>query len=164
MPGATDRDRAYWRDVGTLDAYYDAHMDLISVDPIFNLYNREWPIHTWPAPLPPAKFVFDEDGRRGQAHDSMVCAGTVVSGGTAKRSVLSPGARLHSYCQVEDSILMHDAEVGRKAVVRRAILDKNVRVEPGAEIGVDLDRDRERGFTVSAGGVVVVPKDGVVAA
>jgi glucose-1-phosphate adenylyltransferase len=162
VPGATDRDRGYWRDVGTLDAYYDAHMDLISVSPIFNLYNQEWPIHTWPDPLPPAKFVFDEaDGRRGHALDSMVCAGVVISGGVARRSILSPGVQLHSYSEVEDSILMHGVDVGRDAVVRRAIVDKDVRIGPGAQIGVDAEADRER-FTVSAGGIVVIPKGEVV--
>jgi glucose-1-phosphate adenylyltransferase len=161
VPGATDRDRGYWRDVGTLDAYYDAHMDLISVSPIFNLYNQQWPIHTFPDPLPPAKFVFDEDGRRGHALDSMVCAGAVLSGGVARRSVLSPGVHLHSYAEVEDSILMHNVDVGRDAVVRRAILDKDVRISPGAKIGVDPDADRER-FAVSAGGIVVIPKGEVV--
>jgi glucose-1-phosphate adenylyltransferase len=162
VPGATDRDRAYWRDVGTLDAYYDAHMDLISVSPIFNLYNLDWPIHTWPDPLPPAKFVFDEDhGRRGHALDSMVCAGVVISGGVARRSILSPGVQLHSYSEVEDSILMHGTDVGRNAVVRRAIVDKDVRIAPGAQIGVDAEADRER-FTVSAGGIVVIPKGEVV--
>jgi glucose-1-phosphate adenylyltransferase len=163
VPGATDRDRGYWRDVGTLDAYYDAHMDLISVHPIFNMYNLEWPIHTWIEPLPPAKFVFDEDERRGQALDSMVCAGVVISGGTARRSVLSQGVQLHSYAEVEDSILLHGVEIGRKAVVRRAIVDKNVRIGPGVEIGVDPAADRER-FHVSAGGIVVIPKGQVVEA
>src|SRR4051794_25273095 len=158
VPGATDRDRGYWRDVGTIDAFYDAHMDLISVHPVFNLYNAEWPILTWAGPHPPAKFVFDEDERRGQALDSMVCAGCVISGGTVRRSVLSTGVQVHSYADVEDSILMEGSDIGRKAVVRRAILDKNVRVEPGAELGVDPDADRERGFHVSAGGVVVVGK------
>jgi glucose-1-phosphate adenylyltransferase len=164
VPGATDRDRGYWRDVGTLDAFYDAHMDLISIHPVFNLYNREWPILTGPDPSPPAKFVFDEDGRRGQALDSMVCAGGVISGGTVRRSVLSPGVQVHSYAEVEDAILMHGVDVGRRAVVRRAILDKNVRVEPGAQIGVDPEADRGRGFHVSAGGVVVVGKGQTVAA
>ena len=161
VPGATDRDRGYWRDVGTLDAYYDAHMDLISITPIFNLYNQQWPIHTFPDPLPPAKFVFDQDGRRGHALDSMVCSGVVLSGGVARRSVLSPGVHLHSYAEVEDSILMHNVDVDRNAVVRRAILDKDVRVAAGAEIGVDPDADRER-FTVSAGGIVVIPKGEVI--
>ena len=163
VPGATDRDRGYWRDVGTLDAYFDAHMDLISVHPIFNLYNLEWPILTLPDPLPPAKFVFDDERRRGHALDSMVCPGVVISGGTARRSVLSPGAHLHSNAEVEDSILMHGVEVGRKAVVRRAIVDKNVRIEPGAQVGVDPEVDRAR-FAVSPSGVVVIGKGEVVAA
>jgi glucose-1-phosphate adenylyltransferase len=157
VPGASARDRSYWRDVGTLDAYYDAHMDLTSVEPIFNLYNQRWPIHTWPDPFPPAKFVFDDDGRRGHAVDSMICAGVVVSGAVARRSILSPGAHLHSYAEVEDSILMQGTDIGRRAVVRRAILDKNVLVASGAQIGVDPEADRER-FTVSASGVVVIPK------
>jgi glucose-1-phosphate adenylyltransferase len=163
VPGATDRDRGYWRDVGTLDAYYDAHMDLISVHPVFNLYNAEWPILTWTGPLPPAKFVFNSDGRTGQAVDSMVCAGCVISGGTVRRSVLSPGVQVHSYAEVEDSILLQGVDIGRNAVVRRAILDKNVRVEPGAQIGVDAAADRARGFDVSPGGVVVVGKGRTVA-
>ena len=157
VPGATDRDRGYWRDVGTLDAYYDAHMDLISVHPIFNMYNHDWPIHTWPGITQPAKFVFDEDDRRGQAIDSMVCAGVVISGGTVRRSILSPLSYVHSYSLVEDSILMHEVEIGRNAVVRKAILDKNVYVGEGVEIGVDPEKDRER-FHVSEGGIVVIPK------
>jgi glucose-1-phosphate adenylyltransferase len=157
VPGATARDRGYWRDVGTLDAYYDAHMDLISVHPIFNMYNHEWPIHTWPGITQPAKFVFDEDGRRGQALDSMVCAGVVISGGTVRRSILSPLAHVHSYSLVEDSILMHEVEVDRSAVVRRAIVDKNVYIGEGVEIGVDPVKDAER-FDISAGGIVVIPK------
>jgi glucose-1-phosphate adenylyltransferase len=164
VPGASEVERGYWRDVGTLDAFYDAHMDLISVEPEFNLYNREWPILTWPDPLPPAKFVFDdEDGRRGQALDSMVCAGVVISGATVRRSVLSPGAHLHSYAVVEDSVLMQGVDVGREAVVRRAIVDKNVRFAEGAQVGVDPAADRER-FTISAGGVVVIPKGATVEA
>jgi glucose-1-phosphate adenylyltransferase len=157
VPGATERDRGYWRDVGTLDAYFDAHMDLISVHPVFNMYNYEWPIHAWAGAIPPAKFVFDEEGRRGQAIDSMVCAGVVISGGTVRRSILSPLTQVHSYSCVEDSILMHGVDIGRKAIVRRAILDKNVVIGEGVEIGVDPDSDRER-FHVSAGGIVVVPK------
>jgi glucose-1-phosphate adenylyltransferase len=163
VPGATDRDRSYWRDVGTLDAFYDSHLDLVSVDPIFNLYNLEWPILTYLEPLPPAKFVFEVEGRVGHALDSMVCAGVVVSGGTVRRSVLSPGVHLHSYSQVDDSVLFNNVDVGRHAIVKRAIVDKNVRIEDGARIGVDLKRDRER-FTVSEGGVVVIPKGAVVEA
>jgi glucose-1-phosphate adenylyltransferase len=164
VPGESERDHGYWRDVGTIDAYYDSHMDLVSVDPIFNLYNMDWPILTWHDPLPPAKFVFDEDARRGYAVDSMVCAGVVLSGAHARRSVLSPGVHLHSYADVDASVLMQGVDVGRSAVVRRAILDKNVRVEPGAKVGVDPDLDRERGFTVSDGGVTVVGKGQVVPA
>jgi glucose-1-phosphate adenylyltransferase len=157
VPGATPRDRGYWRDVGTLDAYYDAHMDLISVHPIFNMYNHDWPIHTWPGITQPAKFIFDEDGRRGQALDSLVCAGVVVSGACVRRSILSPLAHLHSHAEVEDSILMHGVEVARSAVVRRAIVDKNVYIGEGVEIGVDPVKDAER-FDISEGGIVVIPK------
>jgi glucose-1-phosphate adenylyltransferase len=163
VPGASEVERGYWRDVGTIDAFYDAHMDLISVEPEFNLYNREWPILTWPEPRPPAKFVFDDDDRRGQALDSMVCAGVVISGATVRRSVLSPGAHLHSGALVEDSVLMQDVDVGRDAVVRRAIVDKNVRIAAQAKIGVDAEADRER-FHVSEGGVVVIGKGQTVSA
>jgi glucose-1-phosphate adenylyltransferase len=163
VPGASEVERGYWRDVGTLDAYFDAHMDLISVEPEFNLYNRAWPILTWPEPLPPAKFVFDDDDRRGQALDSMVCAGVVISGATVRRSVLSPGAHLHSNALVEDAVIMQGTDIGRDAIVRRAIVDKNVRIAPGAEVGVDPEADRER-FTVSDGGIVVIPKGETVEA
>jgi len=162
VPGETERDRGYWRDVGTLDAFFDAHMDLISVHPVFNLYNREWPILTWPDPLPPAKFVFEEEGRMGHALDSMVCAGVVISGATVRRSVLSPGVHVHSFAEVEDSILFPGVDVARSAVVQRAILDKDVCVLEGAKIGVDAEEDRRRGYAVSAGGVTVVGKGQVV--
>jgi glucose-1-phosphate adenylyltransferase len=163
VPGETERDKGYWRDVGTIDAFYDAHMDLISVSPIFNLYNREWPILTRPEPLPPAKFVFDDEDRRGHALDSMVCAGAVISGATARRSVLSPGVRLHTGALVEDSVLFQDVDVGEKAVVRRAIVDKSVRIAPGAQVGVDAEADRAR-FHVSDGGIVVIGKGATVEA
>src|SRR5215216_6677638 len=155
VPGATPRDRGYWRDVGTLDAFWEAHMDLISVDPVFNLYNGEWPILSWHDPLPPAKFVFADPGRTGHALDSMVCAGVVVSGGEVRRSVLSPSVHVHSHAQVHDSVLMPGVEVGRESVVRRAIVDKNVRIAPGARIGVNPEADRAR-FTISDGGVAVI--------
>jgi glucose-1-phosphate adenylyltransferase len=157
VPGATERDRGYWRDVGTLDAFYDAHMDLISVHPVFNLYNMEWPILTHHDPLPPAKFVFADDGRTGHALDSMVCEGVIISGASVRRSVLSPSVRVHDYAEVEGSVLFSGVEVGPGAIVRNAIIDKDVVIEPGAEIGVDVERDREL-HTVSAGGVVVIPK------
>jgi glucose-1-phosphate adenylyltransferase len=163
VPGASEHERGYWRDVGTLDAFYEAHMDLISVEPEFNLYNRDWPILTLPEPLPPAKFVFDDDARRGFAVDSMVCGGVVVSGAAVRRSVLSPGVHLHSGALVEDAVLMQGVDVERDAIVRRAIVDKNVRIARGARIGVDPAADRER-FTVSAGGVVVIPKGETVEA
>jgi glucose-1-phosphate adenylyltransferase len=158
VPGSTARDRGYWRDVGTLDSYFDAHRDLISVHPVFNLYNEEWPIHTWTGSLPPAKFVFDGEDRRGMALDSIVCAGVIISGGTVRRSVLSPGVRVDIGAVVEDSVLLHDVRVCEGAVVKRAILDKNVVVPPGIRIGVDAEEDRARGFTLSDNGVVVLGK------
>lgn len=162
VPGATERDRAYWRDVGTLDAYYDAHMDLISLDPVFNLYNHRWPILTSRDPSPPAKFVHAEADRVGTATDSMVSGGVIVSGGEVHRSVLSAGVYVHSYAQVDSSVLMSNVRVGRYAQVRNAIIDKNVVVPPHADIGVDHARDRERGFTISDGGVVVIGKNETV--
>ena len=151
----------YWRDVGTLDAYYEANMDLIAVDPELNLYNPAWPIRTYNGPNPPAKFVFNEtDGkppRIGQAVDSIVCPGTVVSGGSVRRSILSPLVRVSSYAQVEDSILLDGVTIGRHARVRRAIIDKGTVVPEGAEIGYDLDRDRKAGWTVTESGLVTLP-------
>ncbi|MCC6668216.1 MAG: glucose-1-phosphate adenylyltransferase [Polyangiaceae bacterium] len=158
VPGTTARDRGYWRDVGTLDSYYDAHLDLISVHPVFNLYNEEWPIHTWYGSLPPAKFVFDQEGRRGMAIDSIVSAGTIVAGGVVRRSILSPGVRIEPGSEVTDSVLMQDVRIGEGAIVRRAILDKNVVVPPGARVGVDAEEDRARGFTFSDNGIVVLGK------
>jgi glucose-1-phosphate adenylyltransferase len=161
VPGSTDRDRGYWRDVGTLDAYYDAHMDLISVHPVFDLYNRQWPIYTGHEPLPPAKFVFNEEGRRGMAVDSMVSPGVIVSGGTAERSVLSPGVVLEAGSHVVDSVLLNDVRVGKGAIVRKAIIDKNVYIPDGARIGVDPEHDRAR-FTVTGEGVVVIGKNQII--
>jgi glucose-1-phosphate adenylyltransferase len=163
VPGCTERDRGYWRDVGTLDAFYDSHMDLISVHPEFNMYNREWPIHTFVEPLPPAKFVFAAPDRTGQALDSMVCPGVVISGATVRNSVIGPGVRVHSYAQVEGAVLFPGVEIERSAVVVNAILDKDVRIAPGVQIGVDAEADRER-FTISDNGVVVIGKGEVVEA
>jgi glucose-1-phosphate adenylyltransferase len=163
VPGATERDRGYWRDVGTLDAFYDAHMDLISVHPVFNLYNMEWPILTLPDPLPPAKFVFADDGHTGHALDSMVCPGVIIAGSEISRSVISPNVHVDSYALVEGSVVFSGVRVGQRAVVRNAIVDKDVVIEPGARVGIDPDADRER-FTVSQGGIVVIPKGTRVAA
>jgi glucose-1-phosphate adenylyltransferase len=164
IPGSTERDRGYWRDVGTLDSYYDAQMDLISVHPIFNLYNYDWTIHTNLGSLPPAKFVFDEDGRRGVALDSMVCSGTILSGGSARRSVIASGVHLHRGSEVEDSVLMSGVDIGAHAVVRRAIIDKSVRIPAGCKIGVNEEHDRNRGFTISENGIVVIGKGDIIPA
>ena len=158
VPGATDRDRGYWRDVGTIDAYHDAHLDLVSVHPVFNLYNRQWPILTGNPPLPPAKFVHDEPERTGTAIESLVSPGVIVSGATVHRSVLSPGVHIHSRAEIDDAVLLNNVEIGRGAVVHKAILDKNVQLEPGATVGLDHGFDRDRGFLVSPGGVTVVGK------
>ena len=157
IPGATERDRGYWRDVGTLDSYYDGHMDLVSVHPVFNLYNRQWPIYTASSQLPPAKFVFEESGRMGHALDSIVSAGVIVSGATVRRSVLSPGVFVDSHALVEDSVIMDDVVIGAGSVIRRAIIDKMVHVPPGTRIGVDGTDDAAR-FTVSPNGVVAIGK------
>ena len=162
VPGSTDRDRNYWRDVGTIDAYYEANKDLIAVQPVFNLYNDDWPVYTGYTGLPPAKFVHAGPGRMGHAADSIVSPGVLVSGGTVAGSVLSPGVRLHSWSNVTDSVLLDDVHVHRHAQVHRAILDKNVRVGERARIGVDHAEDLARGFTVTEGGLTVVPKNTVV--
>ncbi len=161
VPGQHDRERGYWRDVGTLDAYYQANMDTIAVDPIFSYYNRHWPILTHRPQFPPAKFVFDLEDRRGAAYESIVGAGVVISGGVARRSIVSSDVRLHSYASVEDSLLLQGVSVGRGAVVRRAIVDKNVKIPDGAQIGVDAQEDRER-FTVTESGLVVIGKGDAV--
>jgi glucose-1-phosphate adenylyltransferase len=152
VAGATERDMGYWRDVGTLDSYHDAHMDLVSVHPIFNLYNRKWPILTNLPPYPPAKFV-----EGGNAHESMVGSGTIISGAHVRTSVIASNVYVDSGAYVEGSVLMPGVRIGRNAVVRHAILDKNVVVPDNAQIGVDLERDRGL-YTVSDGGVVVLGK------
>jgi glucose-1-phosphate adenylyltransferase len=152
VPGATERDHGYWRDVGTLDAFYDAHMDLVSVHPIFNLYNKRWPIRGGAENLAPAKFV-----NGGSAQESVVGAGSIISAASVRNSVLSSNVAIDDGAIVEGSVIMPGARIGRGAVVRHAILDKNVVVGPGEMVGVDLEKDRER-FTVSAGGVVAVGK------
>jgi glucose-1-phosphate adenylyltransferase len=158
VPGSTDRDRDYWRDVGTLDAYFEANKDLISITPVFNVYNDEWPLHTGYVGLPPAKFVHAGPDRIGYAADSVVSPGVIVSGATVSGSVLSPGVYLHSWSAVSDSVLMDGVKVHRHAQVHRAILDKNVIVPARARIGLDPEHDRARGFTVTESGITVVPK------
>jgi len=152
VPGETDRDKGYWRDVGTLDSYYEAHMDLVSVHPIFNLYNRHWPILSDAPSLPPAKFV-----EGGNAHESMIGLGSIVAGGHVRNSVVSFDVQVREGSYVEGAVLLPGSRIGRNAVVRNAILDKNVIVPDGATIGVDLNVDRER-FTVSPGGIVAIGK------
>ncbi len=155
IPGDPAGSSNYWRDVGTIDAYYDASMDLRAVSPELNLYNRQWPLRTAGYPDPPAKFIFDEDGRRGHSVDSVIAGGTILSGGGVKNSVLGRGVRVHSGAQVEDSILFDNCDIGRRAKVRRAILDKNVRIPPDTEIGYDLEKDRKL-YHVTESGIVVV--------
>ena len=152
---------AYWRDVGTLNAYYDANMDLISIDPQLNMYDGHWPIRTYQPIFPPPKFVFGSTGegqRQGCALDSIICQGTIISGGRVERSILGSMVRVNSFARVEDSILFQGVDIGRHAKVRRAIIDKGVHIPPRMEIGFDLQLDRARGFTVSPRGIVVIAK------
>lgn len=158
VPGSTSRDRDYWRDVGTIDSYYEAHRDLISVLPVFNLYNYDWPIYTSYSPYPPAKFVHGEDGRVGTAVNSSVSAGVIISGGTVDHSVLSPATYVASGASVTDSVLLDGVKVGSGAVIRHAIVDKNVIIPAGTRIGVDPEQDRARGLTVTDSGLVVIGK------
>jgi glucose-1-phosphate adenylyltransferase len=149
------KESKYWRDVGTLDAYFDASMDLIQVDPVFNLYDPDWPMRTYQPQFPPAKFVFNQDGRRGEATESIVSMGCIVSGSQVQRSILAPNVRVHSFCDIQDSILMTNAIVNRNARIRRAIIDSDVELPKGAVIGYDPAEDRRR-HTVTENGVVVV--------
>ncbi|MHA7238778.1 glucose-1-phosphate adenylyltransferase [Arthrobacter sp. TMS1-12-1] len=162
IPGSTDRDRQYWRDVGTMDSYYDANMDLISPLPLFNLYNLQWPIYTRQSVSPPAKFVRSASGRSGEAHDSIVSAGVVVSGGAVTTSVLATDVFIDEAAEVTGCVLLDKVQVGPGAVVRRAIIDKNVRIPAGATIGVDADLDRRRGLAVTDSGLTIVSKGQVI--
>lgn len=162
IPGMDERERGYWRDVGTISQYYLANMDLVQVVPVFSLYNPRWPVHTWMRSLPPAKFVFNEEGtsanrRIGFATDSLISEGCIISGGHVDRSVLGPRVRVNSYAQVEASILHEGVDIGRHCNIRRAIIDKHVRVPAGTQVGFDLEADRRR-FQVSDG-IVVIPKN-----
>jgi glucose-1-phosphate adenylyltransferase len=149
---------AYWRDVGTIDSYFDANLELTEVEPQLNLYDDRWPVRTYQPNLPPPKFVFDSKDRCGEAHDSIVCAGAIVSGGHVARSIIGPQSRVNSFAVVEDSIIGAGVDIGRRAKIRRAIVDKGVRIAEGIRIGYDEEEDLARGFTVSEGGIVVIAK------
>lgn len=149
---------AYWKDVGTLDAYFEANIELTAVDPLLNLYDYHWPVRTDQPNLPPPKFVFDENsGRRGEAHDSIVAAGTIIAGGHVTRSIIGPKSRVEERAEVTESILFSGVHIGKGAIIRRAIIDKNVFIPDGAQVGVDHDADRRRGFEVTEKGVTVIP-------
>ena len=159
VPGQGERERGYWRDVGTIESLYSANMDLVDIDPIFSLYNDKWPLHTMQYDAPPAKFIFSdrEGGRVGFATDSLISEGCIISGGHIHRTILSPKVRINSYADVSESILFEGVQIGRHARIRRAIIDKNVVIPPNTEIGYDLEADRRR-FPVSDSGIVVIPK------
>ncbi|HJV65483.1 MAG TPA: glucose-1-phosphate adenylyltransferase [Geomonas sp.] len=158
VPGMKSEERGYWKDVGTLDSYYEANMDLINVSPQLNLYNYKWPILTNQGNLPPAKTIFDQDDRRGQNIDSYVCAGCITSGSMVRRSILGPRCKVNSYSIVEDSILFENVNVGRHVKIKKAIIDKNVVIPDGTVIGYDHEKDKECGYTVTESGIVVVPR------
>ncbi|MHA7262307.1 glucose-1-phosphate adenylyltransferase [Arthrobacter sp. TMN-37] len=164
IPGSTERDRQYWRDVGTMDSYYEANMDLISPLPLFNLYNLQWPIYTRQSVSPPAKFVRGADGRSGEAHDSIVSAGVVVSGGSVQGSILATDVFVEERAEVSDSVLMDKVSIGPGAIVRRAIVDKNVKIPAGARIGVDRELDLSRGFAVTDSGLTILSKGQIIPA
>ncbi len=148
----------YWKDVGTLDAYYEANMDLVSINPTFDLYNPEWPLRTSSEFSPPSKFVHESEGRKGQAFNSVMAGGVIISGATVRDSVLARNVRAHSYSLIESSVLFDSVEVGRHAHLKRVIVDKDVNIPPGTQIGLNPEEDRARGFTITESGVVVVPK------
>ena len=158
IPGQEGVPNTYWKDVGTLDAYYEANMDLVSVSPEFDLYNAEWPLRTSSEFSPPTKFVHEVEGRRGQAFNSIMAGGTIISGGTVRDSVLGRAVRTHSYSLVESSVLFDNVDVERGAHIRRAIIDKDVTVPAGVTVGIDPAQDEARGFKITESGIVVVPK------
>lgn len=162
FPGITDAEKGYWRDVGSIDAYWQANMDLLDSNPELNLYSREWPLRTFNYNYPPAKFVWSEGDRVGMATNSMVSEGCVVSGGGLSKCVLSPRVRVNSYSQISESILMENVEIGRYSRIRRAIIDKNVTIPPHTRIGFNREEDEQRGFYVSQGGITVVPKGAIL--
>jgi len=158
IPGMEPNERGHWMDVGTIESYYDANMDLINVSPHLNLYNLNWPILTNQGNLPPAKTVFDDDNRRGVNIDSLVCGGCITSGGTVRRSIIGPGTKVNSYALVEDSILFENIQVGRNARIRKAIIDDNIIIPDDMEIGFDHEEDRLRGCVVTDSGITIVSK------
>lgn len=158
IPGMKPEEKGYWKDVGTIDSYYDANMDLVNISPQLNLYNYKWPILTNQGNLPPAKTVFDEEGRRGQNLSSYICGGCITSGSTVRRSIIGPRCKVNSFSLVEDSILFDNVEIGRHVKIKRAIIDENVKIPDRAEIGYDHDEDRKKGYTVTDSGIVVVTK------
>lgn len=158
IPGMRAEERGYWKDVGTIDSYYEANMDLINVSPQLNLYNYKWPILTNQGNLPPAKTVFDDDNRRGMNIDSYVCGGCITSGSVVRQSIIGPMCKINSYSSVEDSILFENVHIGRHSRIRRAIIDRNVVLPDGSEVGYNLDADRAKGYTVTESGIVVVPR------
>jgi len=156
IPGMKPEERGYWKDVGTIDSYYDANMDLIHVSPQLNLYNYKWPILTNQGNYPPAKTVFDDEDRRGQNIDSYVCAGCITSGATVRRSIIGPLSKINSYSLIEDSILFENVAVGRHVKIRKAIIDKNITIPDNSEIGYDREADLAKGYTITESGIVVV--------
>jgi glucose-1-phosphate adenylyltransferase len=162
IPGDPPDSPVYWRDVGTIDAYYDASMDLRQISPVLNLYNRQWPLRTANYSDPPAKFSFDDENRRGQAIDSIISGGAILSGGIVRTSIIGRGVRVHTGALVEDSVIFDSCDIGRRAKIRKAILDKNVRVPEGAVIGYDLEKDRKHHYVTESGIVVVEGKRGNV--
>ncbi|MCA0292179.1 MAG: glucose-1-phosphate adenylyltransferase [Actinobacteria bacterium] len=158
VDGATERDRGYWRDVGTLDSYFDANMDLVNINPVFNLYNYDWPLLTSYGALPPAKFVHGHHNRFGEALNSIVSPGSIISGARVTGSVVGPKVRVHSYSEVADSVIMDNVTINRSCQIRRTIIDKDVQIPEGTTIGFDLEHDKARGFTVTESGLVVIGK------
>ena len=158
ISGMKPEERGYWKDVGTIESYYEANMDLVNVAPQLNLYNYRWPILTNQGNLPPAKTVFDEDGRRGENISSYVCGGCITSGSTVRRSIVGPRCKINSFSLVEDSILFNNVEIGRHVKIKRAIIDEDLKIPEGTEIGYDHAADRARGYTVTDSGIVIVTR------
>ncbi len=158
IPGMRHEEKGYWKDVGTIDSYYEANMDLINVVPQLNLYNYKWPILTNQSNLPPAKTVFDEEGRRGQNLNSYICGGCIISGSTVRRSIIGPRCKVNSYSLVEDSILFENVEIGRYVKIKKTIIDENIKIPDGTEIGYDHEEDKRKGYIVSDSGIVIVTK------